>query len=70
MKCPQCNAQSQVLETRNLTWRRRKCFNGHQFNTEEVPIKTMATQTTPNINLVLFRVKLARVILHQKGYLK
>lgn len=35
MKCPRCDAPTEVLETRNGTIRRRECFNGHVFRTEE-----------------------------------
>jgi len=34
MKCPFCNAPTDVLETRDVT-RRRECFNGHRFTTVE-----------------------------------
>jgi hypothetical protein len=40
MKCPQCNAPADVLETRgkpnNETYRRYRCFNEHNFSTKEV----------------------------------
>jgi transcriptional regulator NrdR family protein len=38
MKCPQCNAWSQVLRTKN-NQRRRECANGHRFSTQEVVIE-------------------------------
>lgn len=34
MKCPRCQAPTEVLDTRG-TIRRRECFNGHVFRTEE-----------------------------------
>ena len=41
MKCPQCNAPTDVKDTRmtpnNNVLRRRECFNGHKFKTEEKP---------------------------------
>lgn len=37
MKCPICNADSRVVETRDSgTRRRRECFNLHRFTTIEV----------------------------------
>ena len=35
MKCPYCNAWSEVTETRQA-FRRRRCANGHLFKTVEV----------------------------------
>ena len=35
MKCPLCGAPTDVLETRGVV-RRRECFNGHRFTTDEV----------------------------------
>ena len=38
MKCPQCNAWTEVKETRNrgaYVYRRRCCANEHCFTTEE-----------------------------------
>jgi transposase-like protein len=35
MKCPHCNAWTEVLRTKE-TVRRRECANGHRFWTEEV----------------------------------
>lgn len=37
MKCPICNADSRVLDTRGVR-RRRECFNEHRFTTEEVVV--------------------------------
>lgn len=34
MKCPQCEAWTDVLETR-APFRRRECANGHKFITKE-----------------------------------
>lgn len=46
MMCPKCSADSSVLSTRAyktvMTKRRRLCFNGHEFATVEVPIKTVS----------------------------
>lgn len=39
MKCPQCNAYTIILETRQGVRRRRECFNGHRFVTIEMFIK-------------------------------
>jgi len=40
MKCPRCNADSIVKETRAFEFgtasRRRECFNGHRFTTVEI----------------------------------
>lgn len=36
MKCPRCNAWTEVLRTREGIKRRRQCANGHRFNTIEV----------------------------------
>jgi transcriptional regulator NrdR family protein len=38
MKCPECNAWTEVLETRG-PWRRRQCANLHRFNTLETQTK-------------------------------
>jgi hypothetical protein len=38
MKCLECGAATEVLSTRTwetYVYRRRKCFNGHRFSTEE-----------------------------------
>ena len=38
MKCPTCNAWTEVNDTRNKgnhVLRRRECANGHKFNTIE-----------------------------------
>lgn len=37
MRCPECGAHTDVLETRD-TRRRRQCFNGHRFTTEETAV--------------------------------
>lgn len=34
MKCPECGAWTQVLQTYGA-WRRRECANEHRFNTVE-----------------------------------
>jgi hypothetical protein len=39
MTCPQCNKESRVIDSRglgDLTWRRRRCPEGHLFHTNEV----------------------------------
>lgn len=41
MKCPLCNAPTDVKQTLNKDGeylRRRMCFNRHTFSTKEVPI--------------------------------
>lgn len=42
MKCPLCNAQTDIVDTRkrsdNVVVRRRVCFNYHVFRTEEKPV--------------------------------
>ncbi len=41
MKCPICQADTEVKETRNkngLVYRRRFCFNEHPFTTHEVAV--------------------------------
>lgn len=38
MKCPHCNAWTEVLSTRGGTRRRRECANGHRFTTQEVVV--------------------------------
>jgi len=38
MKCLECGAATEVLSTRTwktYVYRRRECFNGHRFSTEE-----------------------------------
>lgn len=48
MKCPICNADSSVKETRNHgTRRRRECFNGHRFTTIEVVVIADAERRGP-----------------------
>jgi transcriptional regulator NrdR family protein len=37
MKCPICNAWTEVLRT-DGTRRRRECANGHRFTTQEVVV--------------------------------
>ena len=43
MKCPACNADAMVRETRarenNITSRRYECFNGHRFTTTEIAVR-------------------------------
>lgn len=41
MKCPRCEAWTEVLETRKLidhTYRRYLCANNHRFSTAEMPV--------------------------------
>ena len=41
MKCPRCDAWTEVLETRKLvdhTYRRYECANLHRFSTKEMPV--------------------------------
>lgn len=42
MKCPLCNAPTDIVDTRkrtdNTIVRRRVCFNYHVFKTQETPI--------------------------------
>ena len=38
MKCPLCDAHTEVKETRHGTARRRQCYNEHTFWTEEKTI--------------------------------
>ena len=43
MKCPLCNAPTEVNQTKTkdgIPIRYRHCFNDHAFQTEEVPITT------------------------------
>ena len=51
MKCPECKAHTDVKETRQLQGgvvkRKRLCFNGHTFYTEERPIKKKAEREQP-----------------------
>jgi transcriptional regulator NrdR family protein len=41
MKCPLCNAPTEIKDTRNhkdkSVIRKRVCFNGHAFKTQEKP---------------------------------
>lgn len=43
MKCPACNADAMVRETRarenNTMSRRYECFNGHRFTTTEIAVR-------------------------------
>ena len=43
MKCPECNAWTEVLETkmrdRGYKYRRYLCANGHRFSSKEVVTK-------------------------------
>jgi len=38
MKCPVCGVDTRTLTTKEDR-RRRECFNGHRFNTVEVPVE-------------------------------
>ena len=41
MKCPLCNAPTEVKQTKTqngVPFRYRNCFNDHTFQTKEVPI--------------------------------
>jgi len=67
MKCPECNAASSVLSTRNSRERRRKCFNGHTFRTTEVLSRQLYLSS---FEQQAIRNTLARHILKQKGYLQ
>lgn len=40
MKCPRCDAPTEVLDTRG-TIRRRECFNGHVFRTQETWVQNL-----------------------------
>lgn len=40
MKCPRCNAPTDVLDTRGPI-RRRECFNGHVFRTQETWVQNL-----------------------------
>ena len=49
MKCPLCNAPTEVKHTKDdngTPIRRRHCFNDHSFNTKEVPITTPKPKRT------------------------
>lgn len=63
MKCPHCGVWTRTVETRG-TRRRRECGNGHRFTTIEVT--EMLKQFIEHED----RLRKARRILHQKGYLK
>lgn len=63
MKCPQCNAWTDVRESRSGR-RRRECANGHRFVTVEVlatEAELMARQR---------QLRHARATLREKGYLR
>lgn len=51
MKCPDCGAVSEVMETRVFrtvfTRRRRQCFNEHSFYSYEVPVDYLALDRLP-----------------------
>ena len=49
MRCPICNAITDVTETRyadGVTRRRRVCFNEHKFTTLEKPVLDKVAVTT------------------------
>lgn len=39
-RCPECGAHTSVLSTRG-TRRRRECFEGHRFSTEEAVVESV-----------------------------
>lgn len=54
MKCPHCNAVSNVLSTRATkqgSTRRRECFNGHRFTTHGAPADHSQTAVTLPLDL-------------------
>ena len=63
MKCPWCNAWTFVLDTRHGK-RRRECANGHRFRTVEI------TDAHYDYVIQQRRMREARAVLRQKGYLK
>ena len=58
MKCPKCGAPSTVKETRETPIRyrrRRECFNGHWFTTEEKVVPAAQIQSEHTERLVALR---------------
>lgn len=59
MKCPHCRAASEVLDTRVfqdvMSTRRRKCRNGHRFQTYEVFEDNLAESTAENASAIAKR---------------
>ena len=53
MKCPECGAWTEVLETRvtakNQVTRRRECANEHRFRTCEVVISIIKPKEKQNV---------------------
>lgn len=49
MKCPYCDAATDILTTRqvqNYVRRRRACYNGHRFTTKEFAIPGLTRVVT------------------------
>lgn len=47
MRCPYCDAWTEVKQTRDGVRRRRECANGHRFNTVETVEPERPRQTSP-----------------------
>lgn len=56
MRCPLCNAPTDIEETRTTSKgyvRRRECFNGHTFSTVEAVLTEPKLKRSPNKRLEL-----------------
>lgn len=56
MKCPLCNAPTEVKQTKDdngTPIRRRHCFNDHSFQTKEVPITPPKPKRTARTELAV-----------------
>ena len=54
MKCPKCGADSSVLRTTGAV-RRRECFQGHRFNSQELSFEELGLARKAAIRLVRLR---------------
>ncbi len=68
MKCPQCGAWTDVLETRSPR-RRRECANGHRFTTIELPDNEARAHLTEQV-MKRERYLKGRTKLIELGYLQ
>lgn len=68
LRCPVCNSpDSTVILTQGGYKRRRRCPDGHLYNTEEQVIQGWLITEEEQKS---FKQRIARVILEAKGYLK
>jgi transcriptional regulator NrdR family protein len=59
MKCPECKAWTEVLESRprekGSKYRRYRCANGHRFSTEERTVEAIETIRADDVQAGILR---------------